>query len=524
MRRSIESVIDQKYPNWELCIADDASTHQHVIKIINEYAEKEPRVKFMVRECNGHISAASNSALSLATGEYVALLDHDDEMVSYALKLIVKHINENPSAKIFYSDEDKIDKDGNRSCPHFKSGWNPDLLLSQNYIGHLVVYKHELLQSVGGLRLGVEGSQDHDLLLRCSRQVKDEDIVHVPQVLYHWRMIPGSTALDSASKSNYSIAAGIKALKDNSIDQGFNGIRIEEGSIPHSYRTYFPVPQPEPLVSLIIPTRDNLRYLEPCVKSILDKTKYNNYEIIILDNESVEPETLQYFERVQRENNKVRIIPYPYPFNFAAISNYGVSQAKGKLIGLVNNDIEVISPGWLNEMVSHALRTGVGCVGAKLYYSDNTIQHAGVITGIAGVAGHSHKYYSRRSLGYFARLKLVQNLSAVTAACLVIRKQLYEEVGGMEERLQVAFNDVDFCLKVKEAGYRNVWTPYAELYHHESKSRGYEDTKEKKQRFHSEVEFMKTKWGGILKQDPYYNPNLTLVREDFSLKIDEDNL
>lgn len=517
LRQAIESVLAQSYPHWELCIADDASSQPHVGQVLEEYTLLDRRIKVAFRPENGHISAASNSALALATGEYVALMDHDDELARHALLFMVEAINQNPSAQILYSDEDKIDEQGSRSEPHFKSDWNPDLLFSQNYVSHLGIYRRELLQRTGGFRIGLEGSQDYDLLLRCIPHVSPIEIVHIPKVLYHWRMVEGSTALRSEEKS-YTTEAGIKALRDFFRTQGQDDIRIEVGLVPNTYRIRYPVPRPEPLVSLLIPTRDMLEMLEPCIRSILEKTTYQNYEIIILDNESVQSSTLDYFKHIQAKDARVRVLSYPYPFNFSAINNYGVQHARGELIGLVNNDIEIINPEWLIEMVSHALRPEIGCVGAKLYYKDDTIQHAGVIVGLGGVAGHSHKHFPRAAPGYFNRLRIIQNLSAVTAACLVVRKAVYEQAGGLEETgLRIAFNDVDFCLKVRKAGYRNLWTPYAELYHYESKSRGAEDTPEKKARFKGEIEFIKTKWGEALASDPFYSRNLTLAREDFSI-------
>jgi GT2 family glycosyltransferase len=429
----------------------------------------------------------------------------------------VEAINNNPQAKIIYSDEDKINLMGERVEPHFKSDWNPDLFFSQNYVSHLGIYQRELIEKIKGFRVGFEGSQDQDLLLRCLPHVQENEIIHVAKILYHWRVSEGSTALNAGEKS-YTTDAGIKALEDYFAQLKLD-VRVSEGVAPNLYRLYYPIPTPEPLVSLIIPTRDMLPVLQPCIRSILDKTTYQNYEIIILDNESIEEETLAFFEEIQKEDTRIKVLPYHYPFNYSAINNYAVEHVKGELIGLINNDIEVISPDWLTEMVSHALRPEIGCVGAKLYFDDDTIQHAGVIVGLGGVAGHSHKHFYRDAPGYFYRLRIVQNLSAVTAACLIIRKSIFEQVGGLEEQnLAVAFNDVDFCLKVRTAGYRNLWTPYAELYHHESKSRGAEDTPEKIARFNKEIAFMKTKWGNTLQIDPYYNQNLTLSREDFSMK------
>jgi glycosyltransferase involved in cell wall biosynthesis len=516
LRACIESVINQSYPNWELCISDDASPMPHVRRVLEEYKRLDRRIKVVYRPENGHISRASNSALELATGDYVALLDHDDELPGHALYFVVLAINQAPDTKIIYSDEDKIDEYGNRVSPHFKSDWSPDLFYSQNYVCHLSVYKRELLSRINGFRAGVEGSQDQDLLLRCLPHIQGTQIVHIPRVLYHWRAEEGSTALASGEKS-YTTEAGIKALRDH-FSTVNSDVRIEAGLVPNTYRVRWPIPDPAPLVSLLIPTRDHRELTETCVRSILDKSTYTNYEILILDNGSVEPTTLSFFKQIQREDKRVHVLRYDHPFNYSAINNFGVLHSRGEIVGLINNDIEVISPEWLSEMVSHAIRSDIGCVGAKLYYDNDTLQHAGVILSLGGVAGHSHKHFKREDTGYFSRLTLTQALSAVTGACLLVRRSIYDAVSGLDdENLKIAFNDVDFCLKVRNAGYRNLWTPYAELYHHESISRGHEDTPEKKERFRREVEFMQTKWGESLKTDPYYNPNLTKRREDFTI-------
>ena len=521
LRECIESVRSQSYPHWELCIADDSSPRPHVQAVLKSYEAQDERIRVVYRAENGHISRASNSALELAQGEYVALLDHDDTLPEHALYFMAQAINAQPDAQIMYSDEDKIDMSGKRFDPHFKSDWNPDLFYSQNYVSHLGVYKRDLLTRIGGFRAGLEGSQDQDLLLRCLPHVRHEQIVHIPRVLYHWRMVEGSTALASGEKS-YTTEAGVRALKDYFAVVN-PGVRVEAGMVPNTYRVRWPIPDPAPLVSLLIPTRDRRALTETCVRSILDKSTYQNYEILILDNGSVEPETLAFFEQIQREDLRVRVLRYDHPFNYSAINNFGAQHAKGEILGLVNNDIEVISPEWLTEMVSHAVRPDIGCVGAKLYYSNDTIQHAGVICSIGGVAGHSHKFYPRSRPGYFSRLLLVQNLSAVTAACLLVRKNVFDEVQGLDDvNLKVAFNDVDFCLKVREAGYRNLWTPYAELYHYESISRGAEDSPEKIERFNGEVAFMLDKWGKSIGSDPFYNPNLSKTKEDFSLCCDSD--
>lgn len=519
LRACIDSVIAQSYPNWELCIADDNSPNIQVRKILEEYQNKDQRIRLIFRTSNGHISEASNTALKLASGDYVALLDHDDQLSSHALYFMAQAINVHPQAQILYSDEDKIDIKGNRFDPHFKCDWNPDLFYSQNYISHLGVYKRDLLMRIEGFRLGLEGSQDQDLLLRCLPHVQEKNIVHLPHVLYHWRTVEGSTAL-AANEKGYTTEAGIRALRDYFAMCNKNAVQVEAGELPNTYRVHWPIPEEPALVSLLIPTRDRKSITEIAVCSILDKTTYPNYEILILDNGSVEPETLAWFSSIQKKDSRVKVLRYDYPFNFSAINNFGVKHASGKIIGLVNNDVEVINPEWLTEMVSHAHRPEIGCVGAKLYYSDGRIQHAGVILGIGGIAGHSHKYFSRSHYGYFSRLKLVQSLSAVTAACLIVRKEIYLEVDGLDEsELTVAFNDVDFCLKVREAGYRNLWTPYAELYHHESVSRGFEDSPDKQRRFAMEVDVMKKRWSTQLNSDPYYSRNLTLEHEDFSMRL-----
>ncbi|MEW6994804.1 glycosyltransferase [Colwelliaceae bacterium MEBiC 14330] len=514
----IKSVINQSYKNWELCLADDKSSQQHVREVLEEYASKDKRIKPIFREKNGHISAASNSALEVSTGEWMALLDHDDELHEHALYHVVKALNEKPDTEFIYSDEDKISEEGNRIDPHFKSNWNLDLLYSQNYVSHLGVYKTEIINKIGGFRLGYEGSQDYDLLLRYSREIDHANIVHIPKVLYHWRMVQGSTALASGEKS-YTTDAGIKALQDHFKVLKKN-VTVEQGKHANIYKVNWPSvndQNKEPLVTLIIPTYNGYEITKQAIDSILEKSTYQNFEILLVDNNSDDEIALAYFDELN-QHEKVTVLCYPYPFNYSAINNFAAKQAKGEIIGLINNDVEVINPEWLTEMVSHALREDIGCVGAMLYFENDTIQHAGVITGIGGVAGHSHKNFKRDDNGYFSRLKVVQNLSAVTAACLLVRKSVFDEVSGLNEKdLTVAFNDVDFCLKVQAKGYRNLWTPYAELYHYESISRGAEDNPEKIARFNKEVDYMKEAWEIHVKADSCYSPNLTNKHEDFSL-------
>ncbi|QIA64448.1 glycosyltransferase [Vibrio astriarenae] len=512
----IESVRNQSYPHWELCLADDKSTQEHVKPLLEHYAQLDSRIKVVFREQNGHISAASNSALEEATGEWTALLDHDDELHQHALYYVAKALHEQPDSEFVYSDEDKIDQQGKRSDPHFKSSWNLDLLYSQNYVSHLGVYKTQILKQIGGFRIGFEGSQDFDLLLRYSREIDQSKVVHIPRVLYHWRMVEGSTALGAGEKS-YTTEAGIKALQDHfqALDKP---VHVEKGKHDNIYKVSWLMQEP-PLVSLIMPTYNGYAITKQAIDSIIEKSDYRNFEILLVDNNSDDPQALAYFDEIDK-HEQVRVLRYPHPFNFSAINNFAAKHAKGEVLGFINNDIEVINPEWLTEMVSQAVREDVGCVGAMLYYPNDTIQHAGVITGIGGVAGHSHKYFKRGEHGYFSRLHLVQNLSAVTAACLLVRKSIFEQVDGLnEQHLAIAFNDVDFCLKVQAAGYRNLWTPYAELYHHESITRGAEDNPEKVERFNKEMNYMKNTWKTHLNVDPCYSRNLSTTREDFSLEM-----
>ncbi|UUX94124.1 glycosyltransferase family 2 protein [Aquabacterium sp. J223] len=519
----LDSVRAQHYPHWQLCIADDASTDPEVRTLLARQAAADPRLRIAWRERNGHICAASNDALALADGDFVVLLDHDDVLAPQALFALAEALQRRPSAQILYSDEDKLDADGNRCEPFFKPDWSPDLLRSQNYVCHLGAYRRQLVDQVGGFRLGYEGSQDYDLLLRCAARVADrDDIVHLPQVLYHWRKSAASSAADHDHKP-YATAAALRALQDAADAEG-RGVQVSVLA-PGLYRQLWPLPQPAPLVSLIVPTRDGLDVLRQCIDSILERTRYRPFEVIVVDNQSSQPQTLAYLDELRRRGDadperRLRVLRYDAPFNYSAINNAAVREAAGEVVGLINNDIEVISPDWLEEMVGHALRPEVGCVGAKLYYPDDTVQHAGVVLGIGGVAGHSHKYFPRSADGYFSRLRVAHNVSAVTGAALLVRKALYQSVGGLDaEHLAVAFNDVDFCLKVRQAGYLNVFTPFAELRHHESRTRGADVTPLQQARFRQEVEAMRRRWGAALDTDPFYSPHLSRSREDYSLQL-----
>ena len=514
LHRAIESVRQQLYRNWELCVVDDASTEPHVWALLQSYARRDPRIKIKRRTENGHISAASNDALELATGEFVALLDHDDELAATALYFAARELNEHPVAQLIYSDEDKLDKQGRRCDPYFKSDWNPDLFTSQNYISHLSIYAVELVRKVGGFREGFEGSQDYDLALRCIEQIQPRQIRHIPHVLYHWRIAEQSTATFAAAKP-YAHEAAVRAMQAH-VDRG----RIAARVVPHygSYlRVIYAPPPDEPQVSIIIPTRDRGSLLRQCIESIFAKTDYANFDVTIVDNESTEQETLDYLASL-RTNSRVSILRVNAEFNFSRLNNLGVRQARGTFVALLNNDLEVMNRGWLAEMVSHAARPEVGAVGARLWYPDGKMQHGGVILGVGGVATHAHSGLHQEH-GYFARAHLTQNFSAVTGACMLLRKQLYLQLGGLDEvNLAVAFNDIDFCLRLREAGLLVVWTPHAEFVHHESASRGLEDTRTKQRRFLAEVDYMQKTWGHLLEADPFYNPNLSIEsNQEFKL-------
>ncbi|QSX79651.1 glycosyltransferase family 2 protein [Agrilutibacter solisilvae] len=513
LRHCIESVLAQAYPRWELCIADDASPSQRVRDVLAEYQRRDSRIKVALRTTNGHIAQASNTALKLATGDYIGLLDHDDELRPHALLEMAEAIVAQPALQLLYSDEDKIDEEGARFHPYFKPDWNPDLLLSQNYVCHFTVIDTALAREVGGFRVGFEGSQDHDLILRCSERLDPSRIHHVPKVLYHWRAIEGSTALERDAK-DYAADAGLRA-----VDEHLQRIGADAAAepMPHGhYRVRWNVPEPAPRVAILIPTRDRVELLRTCVESVLERTRYPALELIVVDNRSSDPEALAYLDEL-RAREGVRVLVHDAPFNYSAINNMAAAATDAPVLCLLNNDIEVIGEGWLAEMVGHAMRADVGAVGAMLYYPDNSIQHAGVILGVGGVANHAYVGQQRGHAGHGARAKVTQNLSAVTGACLVVRRAVYEQVGGLDEQLQVAFNDIDFCLRVREAGYRNVWTPFAELYHHESASRGTDASPEQAQRFLGEVRHMETRWRALLQRDPAYNLNLSLDDLNFGL-------
>ncbi len=520
--KCIQSVKNQFYENWELCLHDDASTKKETIRCLKKWEKQDKRIKISYGKVNQHISGASNEALKLATGEFIALLDDDDEFSSNALYENVKLLNKHPEADFIYSDEDKITEDGKREEPFFKPDWSPDLFLSMNYICHLGIYRKSIIDKIGGFRKGYEGSQDYDLVLRFIEKTTPEKIFHIPKILYHWRKIEGSAA-NSVDSKNYAYVAAKKALRDYVRRNNIIG-EVENGYNIGTYRIRRKIINTEPKISIIIPFRDQVKILKKCVGSILNKTEYDNFEIILVDNQSKEKLTKNFLESI-KNNPKLKILKYNKPFNFSAINNFAVKKARGEYLLFLNNDTEVINKEWLSAMVEHVQREEVGAVGAKLIYPNDTIQHAGIIMGL-GIAGHAFKHMSINENGYFFQSNVIKNYNAVTAACMLTKKKLFESIGGFNEKnLAVAYNDVEYCLRVRKLGYLIVYTPYSKLYHYESLSRGNDnDLKhsnlKKYKRVIAEREYIRKRWKNIINNDPYYNPNLTLDREDFSLRID----
>ncbi|KAF5089475.1 Glycosyl transferase family 2 [anaerobic digester metagenome] len=516
LRACVDSVLNQYYENWELCIADDNSTDAHIKPLLEEFKMLDSRIKVVYREENGHISEASNSALAIATGEFVGLLDNDDTLAEFALYEVVKLLNEHPEADLIYSDEDKLSEDNKRSQPFFKTDWAPDILLATNYICHFGVYRKTIIDEIGGFRKGYEGAQDYDLVLRFTE--KTNQIFHIQKILYHWRMISNSTAVNPDSKG-YAFEAGLKSLEDALDRRGIKGT-VSHGAFPGVYNIEYEIVNAG-LVSVIIPTRDNAADLKACIDSIYEKTIYENFEIIVADNGSEKEDTFKLFEYYTRKYpQQFKVVRIDIPFNFSKINNLAVKESKGEYLLFLNNDITVITKGWMKRMVSYAQQEHVGAVGAKLYYPDNTIQHAGVLLGMGGVAGHGHVGFPRGDYGYFGKLVTTNNYTSVTAACMMVKREDFDRVNGFEEKLTVAFNDVDFCLKLYEAGKFNVWLHDVELYHYESKSRGAEDTYSKYKRFNSEIKYMKDHWLNYIKNDPYYNRNLTRVDGNYAICVD----
>ena len=515
LRAAIESVENQLYTNWELCIADDHSSNPRVGEVLREVQAREARVKLHFREVNGHISAASNSALALASGEFIVLLDHDDLLPRHALAAVVHELNRHPDADIIYSDEDRLDEAGRRYDPYFKPDWNPELFCGQNLISHLGVYRTSMVRQVGGFREGFEGSQDYEMAFRVIEHTQPGRIRHIPLILYHWRAIPGSAALDVDQKS-YATDAARLAVQAHFARTGVDATIEPAPRAAYYHRVRYRLPEPRPHVTIIIPTKDRADLLSRCVDSIVTQSTYGDLDIVIVDNGSSESVSHAYFDRVQ-QNPCVSVLRIDEPFNFSRINNVAAARARGPFLCFLNNDTEVISGDWLEEMVSLAVRDGVGAVGAMLYYPSNTMQHAGVVLGLGGIASHAHRGQRRGMPGNYGRAALTQTMSAVTAACMVIRKTTFDAVGGFDEALAVAYNDVDLCLRLGVEGFRNVWTPFAEMYHFESISRGDDLQGASRPRFLAESQAMRDRWKGLLTADPYYNPNLSLTRADLWL-------
>jgi glycosyltransferase involved in cell wall biosynthesis len=504
LREAIDSVLDQIYPHFELLIADDCSPDATVRAIVAEYAKKDSRVKLITREDNGNISAATNSAIAQATGEYVVFMDHDDTIVPHALFHVVLSLHEYPDATLLYSDEDKLNEANEVFMPYFKSDFDPLLLLGQNYVCHLTTVRRDLLTELGGLRSEFDGAQDWDLVLRVSEVVDRSTIIHIPHVLYHWRSHAGSTSQSSEAKP-WALTAGRRAVGAALERRGVAGEVREVGSTGFA-DVYFALPENPPLVSIMIPTRDGI-YLQDCVRSVLADTTYPTYEIIIIDNGSVKADTLAFFDSL---DERVRVVRDVRPFNYSALHNNAVEACRGEVLCLLNDDTTVITPDWLSAMVAQLLQPGNGLVGAKLLYPDGRIQHAGVLLGLNGLAAHVGQFHAGNDLGYFGRMALASEFQACTAACIVVRRATWDAVGGLDESLQVAFNDVDFCLKVQRTGLTVSYTPHAQLVHYESVSRGLDIVDDKYRRFMSEVLTVRDRWGLEIARDPYYNPNLSL--------------
>ena len=505
---AIESVKQQSYQRWQLCIADDASTDPQIHRILDT-AIQDSRIVVARRTERGHISAASNTALTLASGELVCFLDHDDRLAPDALGAVAAMVEKFPDAGLIYSDEDKIDPDGVRFDPHFKPDWNQDLLLSQNYMCHLMSIRRSLVEAVGGFRIGLEGSQDHDLALRVVDTLRADQIHHIPRILYHWRAVPGSTALGVEAKP-YAIEATRLAL------QSFHDRRATQAVVqvtPKGWRTTWPLPSPPPLVSVIVPTRDRAGLLRRCLDGLIDGTDYASMEIIIVDNGSEEADALELLEKAH-ETGTARVIRAPGPFNFSRLNNLASKTARGAMVCFLNNDVEPMTPTWLTEMVSHAVRPEIGVVGAKLLYPDHRVQHGGIILCGEHVARHLHVGLDEESGGYWGRAEAVQTLAAVTGACMVMRREVFHAIDGFDEGFDVDFGDIDLCLRSGAAGFKTLWTPHAVMLHHESASRGTYFTPAKERRYEASRAAMVARWRQDLEHDPHYNPNLSIDPDD----------
>lgn len=513
LKEMIESILAQTYENWQLCMA--CADSPELLPLLEAYHKQDERIVYCSLKENGGISLNTNAALELAEGDYVVLADHDDIVPANALYEFAAAIDKDRTIDVLYSDEDKISMDGKRYFePHFKPDFNLDMLCSVNYICHLFAVKKEVINLAGNFKKEYDGAQDLDFILRCTEVAKQ--ICHVPKILYHWRCHIDSTAANPESKL-YAYEAGKKAIEAHYKRLSIPAT-VENAQFYGVYRTHYHWEE-TPLVSIIIPNKDHAADLAKCLNSIYEKSEYRNFEVIVVENNSVEPETFAYYKKLQAEKENVEVVYYEGGFNYSKINNFGAAAAKGDYFLLLNNDTELINGDCIKELLGYCMREDVGVVGAKLLYEDETIQHAGVVAGFGGTAGHAFIGKARYDTGYFGRILIAQDYSAVTAACLMTKRTTFEAVGGLSEELAVAFNDVDYCLKVRKLGKLVVYNPYAELFHYESKSRGYEDSPEKVERFNGEVEILLSHWRTLIEQgDPYYNPNLTLDNSDFSLR------
>lgn len=503
----LDSILNQKYQNFEVCLADDCSTLTETIETLKEYEKKDKRIKVVYRKENGHISKATNSALEIATGEFIGLMDNDDVITEDALYEMVLALNKNKNLDFIYSDEDKMDMEGNRCEPHFKPDYSPDSLLGGNYICHFEILRKSIMEEIGGFRSEYVGAQDFDLFLRFVEKTTPDRIHHIPKILYHWRKVPGSTA-DTVESKDYAIENGkkavIDAMKRRNLDaEVITPIKSTHYIVEYQYKK-------EPLVSIIIPTRDMAKMLKQCIDSIYQKTVYKNFEIIIVDNNSSEEKTIQLFETLKQEHSNLKVISAQCEFNYSKINNLAVEQCRGEYLLFLNNDTKIISRAWLKSMVGYAMQKHIGAVGVKLLYPDDTIQHGGVILGIDGTARHAFLHTPADSFGFYGRLLVPYNYSAVTAACMLVSRKKFTEVNGFNEELKVAFNDIDLNLKLLKKGYYNIFLPQVEVYHYESKSRGLDSTTEKYKKFLSEKEYLQTHWSEQLAHDRFYNPNFSL--------------
>lgn len=515
LAQALASLEAQLYGNWELCVVDDSSTDSRTRRFLADIQQPRIKVRFLKRR--KRIAGATNEAMSFATGDYIGFLDHDDVLTEDALFEMVKAINsEDPD--LMYSDEDFIGQDGTLFNPHFKPDFSPELLLSHNYITHFLLCKRELVAKVGSMNSDYDGAQDYDFVLRATEGAGK--IWHVPKVLYHWRQSESSTSLDEEVKPKALVNA------QRAIESALERRRITAEVLPlsakHFFRVKRPVPAQRPLVTIIIPFKDGVELLRACLDSVLQRTIYKELEIIGISNNSERPETFAYMKEMEAADRRIHFHELNTPFNFSKLCNRGAALARGEHIVLMNNDVEIISWDWVENMLEHSMRPEVGAVGGKLLYEDDTVQHAGIVVGISGYAGHGHKHFPANHHGYFNRLQIVNNVSAVTAAWMMVKKEVYEDIGGFDEHhLQVACNDVDFCLRLREQGLWNIYTPFAQAYHYESKTRGYEQTPEQVTRFEREKKTFRTRHAAVLSQgDPFYNPNLTLEAEDYSLSLE----